>query len=89
MFWRSINTRPIPNSMADRTKKKKVKDNKFKLSKINPAVNVNEYNVIHSNSAVKSRCKAVFELIKILTNKIKKKRINKFKSPNNIKAYIH
>ena len=32
IFWTSSKTKPMPNSTADNTKKKKVKDNKFKLS---------------------------------------------------------
>ena len=32
MFWTSNKTKPIPNSTADRTKKKNVRDSKFKLS---------------------------------------------------------
>lgn len=33
-FWSKIITKPIPNSTADRTKKKKVNDNKLTLSEI-------------------------------------------------------
>ena len=32
IFWTSNKTRPIPNSTADSTKKKKVKDKRFRLS---------------------------------------------------------
>jgi hypothetical protein len=32
IFWNNNKTSPIPNSIAEKTKKKKVKDNKFKLS---------------------------------------------------------
>ena len=32
MFWNNKRTRPIPNSIAEKTKKKKVKDSIFKLS---------------------------------------------------------
>lgn len=32
MFWTSIITSPIPNSTAERTKKKNVNDKKFMLS---------------------------------------------------------
>ena len=35
-FWTSNITSPIPNSTADSTKKKKVKDIKFKLSQTMP-----------------------------------------------------
>jgi len=37
MFCIRIIINPIPNSTADNTKKKKVSDNKFKLSYIKPA----------------------------------------------------
>lgn len=39
MFWINIITSPIPNSTADNTKKKNVKDKKFKLSYRNPMDN--------------------------------------------------
>jgi hypothetical protein len=71
--------------MADNTKKKNVKDNKFKLSYVKPTRNTIAYKVIHRSSAVSNKCKAVLVLIKILINKIKKKKISRFKSPNNIK----
>ena len=32
MFWTRSKTKPIPNSTADKTKKKNVKDKRFKLS---------------------------------------------------------
>ena len=32
IFWNSNKTKPTPNSIAENTKKKKVKDNRFKLS---------------------------------------------------------
>ncbi len=32
MFWNNNNTKPIPNSIAEKTRKKKVKDKIFKLS---------------------------------------------------------
>lgn len=31
-FWNNNNTRPAANSIAEKTKKKKVRDSKFKLS---------------------------------------------------------
>ena len=46
----------------------------FKLSYINPKVRASIYKVIHKNSAVKSKCKAVFTLIVIVVN-IKKNKI--------------
>ncbi len=31
IFWRRTKIKPNPNSIAEKTKKKKVRDNKFKL----------------------------------------------------------
>jgi len=84
MFCKSIRTKPTPNSIAESTKKKNVKASKFKLSYVKPTINTIAYNVIHNNSAVSNKCNAVFELINTLMSKIKKKKTNKFKSPNNI-----
>lgn len=75
IFCKSIITRPIPNSTAERTKKKKVNDNKLILSYKNPTDKTIIYKVIHNNSAVKSKCKALETLFAIL--KINKK--NKMK----------
>jgi hypothetical protein len=36
MFWNNNKTKPKPNSIAEKTKKKKVKERTFRLSKINP-----------------------------------------------------
>lgn len=81
MFWNKSKTRPIPNSIAEKTKKKKVKDKIFKLSKIKPKNNVIAYKVIQRISAVNNKWRAVLVFIKIL-NKIKKKnKKSKFKSP--------
>jgi len=74
-------TRPRPNSTADKIKKKKVKESRFKLSNIRPPINVNIYNVIQRNSAVKSRCNEVFTLIVILEKSIKNKSTIKLISP--------
>ena len=74
IFWKSNKTRPIPNSIAENTKKKKVKESIFKLSKINPTSRTIVYKVIQSNSAVKSKWREVFVLIKILKNIKKKKK---------------
>ncbi len=79
IFWKSNKTRPIPNSIAENTKKKKVKESIFKLSKINPTSRTIVYKVIQSNSAVKSKWREVFVLIKILKNIKKKKKNNIFK----------
>jgi len=57
----------------------------FKLSYINPKVRASIYKVIHKNSAVKSKCKAVFTLIVIVVNIKKNKIIIKLISPNVIK----
>lgn len=67
----------MPNSMADKTKKKNVKDSMFKLSYIKPINNAIAYMVIQSISAVRSKCKEVFEFIIILNNINKKKKKNK------------
>lgn len=72
IFWIKIKTNPIPNSTAERTKKKKVRDNKFKLSKSVPILSTIKYKVIQSSSAVKSRCKAVVTLVLMLVKRIKK-----------------
>ena len=83
-FCIKIITRPIPNSTADKTRKKKVNDKKLTLSYINPIERERRYNVIHNISAVNSKCNAVFTLI-IMVNSIKKKiRENKFRSPTYI-----
>lgn len=77
MFCISISKRPIPNSTADKTKKKKVKEITFILSKKDPRVKTMTYSVIHNNSAVKSRCKADVTLTTILD--INKKNIMMYK----------
>lgn len=81
IFCTSIKIKPNPNSTADNIKKKKVKESKFKLSKISPITKEAAYKVIHSNSAVNSKWRAVLIFITILA--IKKKKINNiiFKSP--------
>lgn len=79
---------PIPNSTADRTKKKKVRDSKFKLSYIKPADKTITYSVIHKSSAVKSKCKEFDGLTTKLANKKKNRKKNRFKSPIN-KLYIN
>lgn len=72
IYWISIITSPKPNSTADRTKKKKVNDNRFKLSKINPDNKTSIYNVTHKSSAVNNKCKAEFTFITIVKNNKKK-----------------
>lgn len=79
MFCKSNKTNPNPNSMAEKTKKKKVKESTFKLSKIIPIKKTIAYNVIHNNSAVSNKCKEVFVLIKILKRIKKKNKNNIFK----------
>ena len=71
-------TRPTANSIADKTKKKKVNDKIFKLSYKRPTTKVIPYKTIQMSSAVKSRCRAVFVLIKTLNRSNKKKTNNKF-----------
>ena len=51
--WSSNRTRPIPNSTAEKIKKKNVRDRIFKLSLTSPTNNTIAYRVIQSNSAVK------------------------------------
>lgn len=69
IFWKSKIIKPIPNSTADSTKKKKVKEIIFKLSYIIPVNKTIEYKVIHNNSAVSNKWSAVFVLT-IKLNKI-------------------
>lgn len=90
MFWTNIITNPTPNSTAERIKKKKVKDTRFTLFSKIPIVRTSVYNVIQSNSAVRSKCKDVFTLTTI----VKKSNINKitikFNSPvNTIYKFIY
>ena len=61
-------TRPIPNSTADRTRKKKVKEIIFKLSYKSPIDKTIIYRVIHNNSAVNNKCNALETLFEILRN---------------------
>jgi hypothetical protein len=69
--------------MAEKIKKKKVSDRILRLSYTKPTKRTMEYKVIHSNSAVNNKCKAVLVLINKLL-KIKKKKIKSvFKSPKN------
>lgn len=76
-------TKPTPNSIAEKMRKKNVRDSIFKLSYTSPTNKTIEYRVIQSNSAVNNKCNAVFVLINKLP-RIKKKKINKvFKSPKN------
>ena len=84
IFWKSKRTTPIPNSIAEKTKKKNVKDSTFKLSKNKPINKTITYNVIQSNSAVNKRWRAEFVLIKTLKMSKKNKINSKFKSPINI-----
>jgi hypothetical protein len=79
MFCSKRRTRPNANSIAEKTKKKKVKDITFRLSKINPIKRTIAYKVIHNNSAVKSRCREVLVFIKILKRIKKKNKNNIFK----------
>ena len=48
-------TRPIPNSTADKTRKKNVRDKKLTLSYRKPIDKDNIYKVIQSISAVNSK----------------------------------
>ena len=88
-FWTRIITRPKPNSTADKIRKKKVSDIKFKLSNINPAIRVIIYRVIHRNSAVSKRWREVLTFIVILANIIIKSRIMKLMSPKVISYSVN
>lgn len=79
MFWNNNKTNPIPNSIAENTKKKKVKDNIFKLSYMRPTNKAIAYKDIHNISAVSRRCKAVFVLTTTLNIIKKKKKKRRFK----------
>ena len=58
--WNKIRTSPTLNSTAERIRKKKVNETKFKLSKKKPNSKVKAYKVIQINSAVNRRCRAEF-----------------------------
>jgi hypothetical protein len=55
IVWSSSSTRPKPNSIAENTKKKKVNERMFRLLKVTPIKRAIAYNVIQSNSAIKSK----------------------------------
>lgn len=74
---------PTPNSIAEKIKKKNVRDKRFKLSYNRPINKVMTYKVIHNNSAVKSRCSAVLVVLKKVLNNKKNNNIKVFKSPRN------
>ena len=76
-------TKPTPNSIAEKIRKKNVRDNKLRLSYINPINKVTTYKVIQRSSAVKRRCKAVLVVLKKVLKSKKKRRIKVFKSPKN------
>lgn len=84
IFCKSNITNPIPNSTADKTKKKNVSDNKLMLSYKKPTDNTIIYNVIQSNSAVKSKCSALETLFEILNINKKKRTKYRLMSPINI-----
>ena len=69
---------PIPNSIADKTKKKNVKERMFKLSYIKPINKVIAYIVIHNNSAVSNKWSDVLVFMTILNSINKKNKKNKF-----------
>lgn len=79
---------PIPNSTADSTKKKKVRERTLILSKVNPKTNEIEYKVIQRISAVSSKWAEVLVLIKRLKNikKKNKKKIFKLSTIIELKA---
>ena len=81
--WNKSKTKPTPNSIAENIRKKNVRDNKLRLSYINPINKVTTYKVIQRSSAVKRRCKAVLVVLKKVLKSKKKRRIKVFKSPKN------
>ena len=85
MFCNNIITNPIPNSTADKTRKKNVNDKRLILSYKKPIDSTMIYKVIHSNSAVSNRCNALDTLFAILKINIKNKIKYKLMSPINIK----
>ena len=76
-------TRPTENSTAEKIKKKNVNEIKFKQSYAIPTNKTRAYKVIQINSAVKSRCNAVFKWVVNVVSRIKKMTIRIFKSPKN------
>lgn len=86
IYWISMITNPKPNSTADRTKKKNVRDSKFRLSNIRPESSTIIYSVTHNNSAVNNKCNAVFTLTSIVRKKKKNIISVKLMSPK-IKIY--
>ena len=88
MFCTKIITRPTPNSTADKTRKKNVKDKKFALSYKIPRDRTKTYKVIHKISAVNSKWRAELTLIDILAIINIKNRIYRFISPKYIKYLI-
>ena len=77
----------MPNSTADKTRKKKVNDKKFILSYIIPTESDTTYKVIHSISAVSKRCNAVLTFITMVSSITKKNIENKLRSPIYIIAF--
>ena len=82
--WTSIIINPRPNSTADKIKKKNVNDNMLRLSNTRPINKHVIYKVIHSNSAVSSKCRAVLTFKAMLMNIIKNRINIKFISPKTI-----
>ena len=74
MFCSKIITKPIPNSTADKTKKKNVRERRLILSVRNPRDKTIRYNVIQSISAVNNKCNA-FEILNDILKSIKKNKI--------------
>lgn len=79
VFCINKSIKPIPNSTADKTKKKNVKDKIFKLSNSRPTIKDTPYKVIHKISAVNSKCTEVFVFTKRLKKIKKKNKIKIFK----------
>ena len=80
-YCNKIKIKPIENSIAEKIKKKKVNDNKFKLSYKNPKYKTILYKEIHNNSAINNKFNDEFIVIKNKKNNRKNEKNNKFKSP--------
>ena len=82
IFCKLNNSKPIPNSIAEKIKKINVNERRFQSFNNNPINNVNAYNVTHNNSAINKSCNKDIPPNKKEESKIKKKTITKLISFN-------
>lgn len=75
-------SKPIPNSIAEKMRKKKVKEIKFMSSIAYPTKSVNAYNITHSISAVNNKCKKEMMLVERLKSNNQNNNNKIFISPN-------